>query len=399
VKIMKMVSTIIFILILPTVSLASSAVFGFGPQHSAFYNYSYSTAAFGRGGVETAVLDTIGINYHNYALWSYYGRTMLSMDMTYENMTIKQPGKSYDAGDAKFAGGFLSFPIIKRRINLGIGLKPMIINDQRFDRTFSANDISGRERVTTTGNISETTFALAWNIHNRLAFALVGRYTFGLIKDNITILYDRSDLGDIYAQNKYRISGLGMRLDGHYMVSSRLHSGFSIGLPLKADLEVSQDAPSSPLEEPEMHSLQFPLHLAVGLSYALSTSWLSCVDLNYAKWKDGYKIDNIVVADMNNSIRLGVGIEKRPVYSKKEKITYRAGFFSERINMYANGIINEYGGSLGFGIPLRMQYNRIDFALQVGRRGKMKYNLAEETYFQFNISLSASEFWFTRDER
>ena len=172
-KMMKIASTALVMLLLPSFLLAGSAVFGFGPQRSAFYSYAYSTAALGRGGVETAVFDTIGVNYHNYAVWSHYGRTILSMDMTFENMTVKQQGKSYDTGDTEFTGGFLSFPIIKRRISMGIGLKPMIVNDQRFDRTFSKNDISGREQITTTGTISETTFAFAWNMRNRLAFAFV----------------------------------------------------------------------------------------------------------------------------------------------------------------------------------------------------------------------------------
>jgi hypothetical protein len=397
---MKMRLIIVLILISPSLLLGGSAIFGFGPQHSAFYHHAYSTAALGRGGVETAVLDTIGINYHNYALWSYSGRTMLSMNMMFESMTVKQPGSDYYTGDVKFSGGFLSFPLFKRRLNIGVGLTPTILNDQQFNRTFFSNEASGREEISTTGTVSEASFSLAGNIQDQFAFAFIGRYAFGLIKDNISVLYDRTDLGDVYAQNRYRISGLGGRLDVYYKVNSRLHTGLSIGLPLKADMEVSQDAPSSPNEVPEMHTIQFPLQLSGGLSYALSTSWLSCVDINYAKWKKGYKIDNISVDNMNNSYRLGAGIEKRPIYSKREKIVYRAGLFFERINMYANGgIINEYGASLGFGIPLRMAYNRIDIAFQAGKRGNMNYNLAEETYFQFNIALSASEFWFIRDER
>ena len=397
---MKIRLIIFFILISPSALLAGSAVFGFGPQHSAFYHHAYSTAALGRGGVETAVLDTIGINYHNYALWSYSGRTMLSVNMMFESMTVKQPGSDFYKGDANFSGGFLSFPVVKRRINIGIGLTPKILNDLQFNRSFSSKEASGREEVNTTGNISEASFTLAGNIHNRFAFAVVGRYAFGLIKDNLSVLYDRTDLGDVYAQNKYRISGLGGRLDAYYTLNDRFHTGLSVGLPLKADMEVSQEAPSSPNEEPEMHTIQYPLQLSGGLSYALSANWLSCFDLNYARWKKGYKIDRISVDNMNDSYRLGVGIEKRPLYAGKDKITYRAGFFFERINMYANGgIINEYGASLGFGIPLRMLYNRIDIAFQAGKRGNMHYNLAEETYFRFDIALSASEFWFNRDER
>ena len=109
---MKLNRLIYLCLFLPSLLFAGSSVFGFGPQGSAFYQYLYSTAALGRGGVETAVLDTIGLNYHNFALWSYNSRTMLSMDMMFESRTVKRPGSEYYTGDAKFTGGFLSFPVL-----------------------------------------------------------------------------------------------------------------------------------------------------------------------------------------------------------------------------------------------------------------------------------------------
>jgi hypothetical protein len=397
---MKFIRIIYLLFICPAFLLAGSSIFGFGPQRSAFYQYPYSTAALGRGGVETAVLDTIGINYHNFALWSYNARTMLSMDMMFESRTVQQPGSEYYTGDAKFTGGFLSFPVVKHKVTIGVGLYPMILNDQQFNLSFDTQYAKGRELIKTSGNISEANFTIATNFNKKFAFALVGRYAFGMVKDKISILYNESYLGDVFAENKYQISGFGLRFDTFYMVSSRLYSGISVSFPMKTDMGVSQKAPSSPLETPEMHSLQFPLKLAGGVSYALSETWVSSADLNWAKWKDGYKIDGTNVDNINDSYRVGAGIEKRPSHSKKEKFTYRAGLLYGQMNMYANyGNINEYGVCFGLGIPLRLQYNRLDIALLVGKRGQMTINLAEETYVRFDISLSASEFWFIRDER
>jgi hypothetical protein len=396
---MKNYRILFFLFVIQGFLFAGSSIFGFGPQGSAFYKYSYSTAALGRGGVETAVLDTIGINYHNFATWSYNSRTMLSMDMMFESRTVKMPGSEYYTGDAKFTGAFLSFPVLKHKVNMGVGLCPLVLNDQQFNRPFSSENASGRELVKTSGNISEATLSIAMNMNKNLAFALVGRYAFGMIRDKISILYSESFLGDIFAENKYRVSGFGLRFDAFYMVTSRLHSGFSVSLPLKTDLEVSQEAPSSALEKPSNHTLQFPLNLAGGLSFALSDKWWSGVDINWASWKKDYKIDGIFVNNMNDSYRMGIGIEKRPVYAKKEKFTYRGGLFYGQLNMYSNfGNIDEYGVGFGLGIPLLLKYNRLDIALEIGKRGKMNINLAEETFMRFDISLSASEFWFIRDD-
>ena len=127
---------------------------------------------------------------------------------------------------------------------------------------------------------------------------------------------------------------------------------------------------------------------------------MSGIDISYALWRKGYKVDDRAVTGINNSHHIGIGIEKIPLHSKKERITYRAGIFYGQLNLYANyARIKEYGISLGLGFPLLIQHNRLNVAVQYGQRGEQSKNLAEETFVRFNLSLSTSELWFNRDIR
>ena len=160
---MKLIYFLCILLVVPSLIFAGSSIFGFGPQGSSFYQYNYSTAALGRGGVETAVPDTIGINYHNFSLLSYNTRTLLSMNMMFESRSVKQPNSDYYTGNAKFTGGLLSFPVLKRKVGIGIGLFPVIGNDQQFSRPFqtsyASDEITGTELIKTSGTMNVRLFS------------------------------------------------------------------------------------------------------------------------------------------------------------------------------------------------------------------------------------------------
>ena len=128
------------------------------------------------------------------------------------------------------------------------------------------------------------------------------------------------------------------------------------------------------------------------------------MDLNIQNWKTGYKIDNVTIQDMNNSYRLGAGFEYLPQKKRFipyfQKLTYRAGIFSGRFNtMFNDKEINEYGFTLGLGLPLGFMRNHLDISFEYGNRGNLNNNLAKESFFQFHFTLTASELWFEKMER
>ena len=60
--------SVIAAVLVPLTLSAGSSVFGLGPRLIGDYRYPISTAAMGRGGVSIGLVDSLGINYQNFAL-------------------------------------------------------------------------------------------------------------------------------------------------------------------------------------------------------------------------------------------------------------------------------------------------------------------------------------------
>ena len=77
-------------------AMASSSIFGFGPNLIGTYQYQYSVAALGRGGYEMAYLDSMNLNQMNFATWAYLSKTTISFNVSYQGMNIQsQSGQSH----------------------------------------------------------------------------------------------------------------------------------------------------------------------------------------------------------------------------------------------------------------------------------------------------------------
>ena len=105
-----------------------------------------------------------------------------------------------------------------------------------------------------------------------------------------------------------------------------------------------------------------------------------------------------------DDFRLGAGVEFKPsrrrLASYTNRMNYRAGVFYGQMNFLANGQpVNEYGLSVGLGLPISRGGSRMDVAFQAGKRGDIVINGLSEMFFRLNFSISASELWFVRDDR
>ena len=148
----------------------------------------------------------------------------------------------------------------------------------------------------------------------------------------------------------------------------------------------------------------FPANWTVGLTFQPFERWVLGGDIDVINWKSGYLFDGLPISNMNNNARIGAGIErvpsKRRLAPYADKINYRAGAFYGQLNYLSNGeAVDEYGVTLGFGLPITQGSSRLDIALQLGKRGDIEINGLSEMFFRLNFSISANEMWFVRDDR
>jgi hypothetical protein len=396
--------TILIFIVLSGTVIAGTSMFGFGPQLPGTYQNSFTTVAAGRGGVEMAIIDSMSLNQSNFALWSMLSRTTISINLLFQGITTKSNTQNIGSFDANVHGGFLAIPLLKKKFVIGVGLIPQIRNDIGVKIQSIGIGAAATQTVNTSGNIGEAKFIAAYAPFDNFSLALVPSYTFGFISDEISIVYDDIAYGDISVVDKYKIYGPGFGLYAFYQTGQKFAVGGKVKLPSKLTLFTEQTSLSKVEIIDKFRKVTLPLNWGAGVSYKLSNSWQAGLDFDYKNWKNGYKIEGNTVNNLDNSYRIGIGIERLPqqrrFISTMQDITYRGGLFYGQLYKRANdNSVYEYGISLGLGLPILRNNSHMDFAFEYGQRGDLAENFLKESFFRLHISISANELWFQREKR
>jgi len=384
---------------------ASSSIFGFGPNLIGSYQYQYSTSALGRGGYEMAYLDSMNLNQMNFATWPFLSRTTVSFNMSYQGMNIEsQSGQSQFDSKANFNGGFIAWPLIQKRLTLGIGLAPLSVSDLGVQIQNVGVGTKGIQTVNSSGTISEAKVVIALALNKNMGFALVPSFTFGMIRDFVRIKFDDIAYGDVAIENNYQFTGFGLAGNAYLNFWDFLALGAKIKVPSSLTVKTEQRSIVAAKPYDDIRSITLPFDIVVGANIKLWGQWQIGGDLAYQNWHNGYLLDNVAMDNINDGLRLGVGIERGPEEKKYtsyfKNINIRGGAFVSQLNSSSQGEkIHEYGLSFGFGFPIIKNQNRIDMAFEFGQRGDLDLNFLREMFFRFNFSLSTNELWFVQQER
>ena len=399
-------SFLILILILPTITFGESSVFALLPKSVGEHYYPYSVAAQGRGGFSMAIVDSVGLNQMNYALWTNIPRTTFTVGMTYQGLATESPTHKIGSLNGSFLGGYLAIPLLVKKITIGFGVQPKSINNQGYTLKNSGLGVNATQTFKAKGDLSEVQFITAFAPIQDLSFGLYVYYVFGKISDNTIISYTDISYADISVQNEYRFYGKhpSIGLSGFLRLTPRMTIGARLKIPSKTTVYSQQKSIAGEKKYERYQEITFPLNLTFGMAWHLDNGLVLGGDFDYINWKNGYLFDGSPLSYMTNSFRIGAGAELKPsarrLASYTNRMNYRAGIFWGQMNFLANGHpVNEYGIGLGIGLPVNRESNRIDIALQVGKRGSISINGLSEMFLRLNFSISADELWFAPDER
>jgi hypothetical protein len=402
----RIIFTISFIAVLSIQSgFASSSIFGFGPNLLGSYQQPYSTAALGRGGFSMAIVDTVGLNQANFATWSKLPLSTFVLNMEYQGLNIaSENDRNIFLTEANFRGGFVAWPLIKRKLTLGVGLVPHLVGSLGVQIDNVGVGAPAVQSVESNGTISEAKLVFAYQLTRNLAISVTPIFNFGVIKDQISIDYNDIAYGDINIENRYQAYGVNGQIGAYMEVGNWLAAGASFKLPARLTVYSTQNSQSSEKTVEGFRNVQLPLGITAGGAIKFSRRFLVGIDANYQDWERGYEVDGRRITNMNNSMRVGAGFERGPsqdLYASYfQKITIRGGAFYGQMNATSNGnLIHEYGVTFGLGFPIRLNRNRFDISAEMGRRGDKSLNFIEELYFKLNFSISTNELWFVQQDR
>lgn len=144
-------------------------------------------------------------------------------------------------------------------------------------------------------------------------------------------------------------------------------------------------------------SILLPTNIGVGFTLGKSDKWLAGADFQWQQWE---KYSYFGLSDsLKNYLRISVGGSFNPSSSTVsgywQRITYRGGLrYSETYLELRGQKINEFGISIGIGLPLPRTRSTINMAAEFGTRGTIENNLIKENFVKFTLGLSLFERWF-----
>ncbi|HPS49817.1 MAG TPA: hypothetical protein PK892_03880 [Bacteroidales bacterium] len=145
--------------------------------------------------------------------------------------------------------------------------------------------------------------------------------------------------------------------------------------------------------------ITIPLMIGGGLALEKTDQWKVGLDFKWQNWEKfkAYEMSDSLV----NSWQINAGAEIIPKIDNYNnylaRIHYRLGFNYQRTYLKLRGDnLNEYGFSLGFGLPLRGMKTMLNLGAQIGMRGTTEQNLIRESYFKLVIGFSIYERWFIK---
>lgn len=102
--------------------------------------------------------------------------------------------------------------------------------------------------------------------------------------------------------------------------------------------------------------------------------------------------------EFKNRVRVAAGTEYIPNFQHRsliKRMRYRAGFhYSNSYLKIKDSSYNEYGASVGFGIPLLDNRSMVNISFEYVKVKPDSRPLLDEQYFRFTLNYTFNERWF-----
>lgn len=146
-------------------------------------------------------------------------------------------------------------------------------------------------------------------------------------------------------------------------------------------------------------SFTLPTFHSVGFSLSKTNKWLVGGDISLGEWANFRKFE--VDPKLKNTFELNIGGQVTPDYNAVrnyfKQIDYRLGLNYGRSYIYLKGQhINQYGLTVGLGLPLPKSNSKINLAVELGQRGTTTENLIREDYLNIHFGVVFSDKWFIK---
>ena len=363
--------------------------------------YPIGGQARGMGGVNLAFLDGRGVSLINPAITGTVDTTTVAGLFLFEQRRVKN---SF-ARSTIYSWGprFLHLIIpLSFGMVLGGGIAPF--SDVNFHLT-REEEVFGEAYtldVAAEGGTRLGSLTLAKNIGNRLYLGLAVNLIFGSITEEWKRVFANPEF--VSSNDRCKSSYYGQAYIGG--IAIRPHPRLTLGAMhsrsgnIKATTE--RRTVSGILEEEEKQ-LDFPHAYGLGLTYQLTPRLTIGGDMYTRLWEK-FRSEGTQIPTYKNTTRFSFGCELTPSGDKMApffmKVPWRAGLYHEPgyYEDESGNRVSETFFTLGTSLFFKEDRGAVDLAFEVGRRGDIAENGAQEWVFRQSFSIVGWERWFQKRE-
>lgn len=385
-------------------------------------------------------IDSLHINLRNPA--SYAGKNLrakpydgesrpvkFAVAGTFTNLNLESSSVSEQTNSSGF--DYLAVSIPLGRFGAGFGLLPFTSVGYQLEDLNPLENNRVDFRYDGEGGLNRAFFTLGYLVNDNFSIGVDTNYNFGNTQNNaLQFVFDSN--GDLVQfatrqNNRSDLSGLNFNFGASYKakISKKLDFSATATFAPESNLnslntrtistvivsnvgdEFPQNTIDVELGENEETDLSLPNRLSLGLGIGQTSKWF--IGAEYVSQNTSVFDNPLLNSTLNNTsfedaASFAIGgfylPNHRSLSSYFKRITYRAGARIENTGLIVNNeSIDEFGISFGLGLPVGPQtglFSEINLAFEYGQRGTTNQNLIEETFLNFNVSLSLSDRWFRK---
>lgn len=360
--------------------------------------YRDNVRAIGMGGVGIALNDSISFYFLNPASLTRINLTRIQGDFRYERASIDlgvgDTGLFSDGGVNSLG---LAIPVKHGQV-VAFGVRPYSFSDFQFLR----EDSTGTESLSSLGGISELYLGYARQLGAWRVGATADFY-FGRLDRIWRLNYESSEIRNSEDVLNRQVTGVSLHF-GAQIQPGRWRLGSAVGLPTRLNVTTELNTLPGFTGVVGKSKLKLPLWWSAGLGYAPNRRWLLSADYRTQKWGSVEPAE--LLGDRGtDSFELSLGGEFIPSVDALsgyfKRVSYRFGGNVQQLP-YEEPIgksVKQMTVNFGLGLPFGRGYNRIDLAVELGKRGSLTDNLVKENIVLVHVGIIGSERWFQRPKR
>lgn len=402
--------------------------FGVGNLHNPVFSANKAM-----GGISAGYINSREINYLNPASYA-------TMQYTNLNIGLQMYANTISNDSAKIAGSVngginniaIGFPVMMNHWGMTFGLTPFSYKKYNYSNTLTEDGTTYIYNNLGKGSTYKVFWGNGFEYKN-FRFGVNAGFVFGGIDEGQEIIFEDSlsninttthnelNLKDFTAdfgvQYTFKISKLENQDKDKIPVYMTVGAYGAPPINIKSAKSKYSSSTRTDALTNEQYAIdsasggsynqkvqtKLPAYFGLGLTVGNELWWTVGADFHFENWKNHNSSFNNIA--LSNLWQLKLGGEIKPDFRSNnygKQINYRLGaHFGKSYVTQAGKGVPEFGMTFGFGLPLGKvtssgTRNKINLAMEIGRRGVADINTYKENYYKLTLTYALSDRWFIK---